>query len=263
MSEIFRKPEFEAIIGPFSAAILLVRDGEPEFSVVGATVGFVCTLERRFMLTARHVWLGLIEASQRSNRPSYLCTHNAGRLVSLHGIELLSENEELDLAVLSHPFIESLPVRQTNLATHRESAPKACYGAFRWPMGPAVDRDELCFSGYPRELRGIRGTDEINCVSCFVEDRCCVSQLGKIYMTDGGPPRRQLNHQFGTPTLTNLGGISGSPVFAKRNGAAELVGVVVSGPGDEANEPLSTEATANRAIWVSPIHLLRANGRFD
>lgn len=260
---IFRKPEFEPVVNPFSAAVLLVHDGQPQFDVTGATVGFVCTPEKRFMLTASHVWRGLLAESERSTRRSYLCTHNAGRLESLHGIELLSESEELDLAVLWHPFLENLPVRQTNLTTHRESVSKACYGAFRWPMRPATDGDELCFSGYPRELRGVRGTEEINCVSCFVEDRCSVSRLGKIYMTDGGPPRRQLDHQFGTPTLTNLGGISGSPVFAKRSGGVELIGVVVSGPGDETNEPLSTEGTANRAIWVSPIHSLRANGRFD
>lgn len=146
-----------------------------------------------------------------------------------------------DVIVLS-----SLRLSTSSLETNHFYQPSV------WPIPSAIDGETLGITGFPGDFRKIVGRD-LNPGSWHVECPCIVGSGGRCLIPgiNYGAERESVLHVENPPPLADIGGSSGAPVFAWRNGEAVLVGIVTDG---------TDGAGVDSTIWISPLTGLQQNG---
>lgn len=228
-------------VKPFSAPLLFLHEhGKEKLQGCGGTALLWQTLEGRFIVSAAHVWEGLVkERDARGGRMS-ICVGMGQKVVSLLETEPADISDELDLVVLRAP--PEIADRMGKRAFYRTNT---------WPLPPATDGETLGVLGFPGELRKPTGfTVETN--SFYYENTCAVSARSILIGAFQEEPPVTVTHiDRAVKPLKSFGGISGAPVFALRGSQPVWVGVLKRGA-----EGAGIEA----GLQATPSHFIQADG---
>jgi hypothetical protein len=236
------RSQLQVKIKPFSAPLLFLHEHtKKKLWICGGTALLWQTLEGRFIVSAAHVWRGLVkERDGRRGRMS-ICVGTGQRVVSLLEAEPIDISDELDLVVLRAP-----PEIDERIGK------KAFYRTNTWPLAQAMDGETLGVVGFPGELRRPTGFS-VETNSFYYQNTCAVSARTILIGAFPEEPPEIVTHvSRSVKSLKNFGGISGAPVFALRGDQPVWVGVLKRGA-----EGSGIEA----GIQATPSNFIHANGR--
>ena len=199
---------------------------------------------QRFIVTNAHVWIELAtrHAKQVDKRRS-VCANLGLGLISLNGATVVDINEELDLAVITHPEFSGLDL---------STGTKSFYKASNWPPSPAVEGENVGFIGFAGQYRKTEGFTMIT--DSFYHEEACNIAVGRRKILMGAFRDREPEIRKHAPNVENLkdaGGASGAPVFALRAEGPVWIGTV--GRGTE-------QAGSQTSYQATPSNLIRSDG---
>jgi hypothetical protein len=237
------RSKLQVMIKPYSVPLLFLHEhAQEQLTSCGGTALLWQSMEGRFIVGAAHVWQELIARRDQLRGRMSICIGMGQRVVSLLDIEPVDIDDELDIVVLRAPA-----------EIDERMGKKSFYRANKWPLPPATDGETLGVLGFPGELRTPTGfTVETN--SFYYENTCHVSVRGTLLIGafPEEPPEIVVHVDFPVNPVKSLGGISGAPVFALRDGQPVWVGVVKRGPEGDG---------ATAGLQATPSHFIQANGK--
>jgi len=169
----------------------------------------------RFLaVTCHHV----VQAFREASQPRHM---QVGELPLDPDAQLVSESKSLDIAVLeikNHQLLDD----RSGMGLRRDKF----FGPRTWPPDPITEEDVISFSGFPgvwREQAGINRL-EVFMLSHGASGIHSVSDTKFVTRLELDKSEGLLNFK----EVTDLGGISGGPVFRWRRGEVEpqLVGII-------------------------------------
>lgn len=229
-------------LGRCAVPILFINNqGPPSIEKIlkNATGVLIDTGEKEILVTCQHV-LSAFEEECRTNRNLRLGLGCDGLKITLFNPRVIDEDADYDIAVLE------LNIKHT-------LKNKVIYKAAYWPpLLPSV-KDAALFLGYPGSYRYVPGSKRniFFGKACFLDFVSSVSERN-IILADEKNVREIKKHGDSCPDIGALGGMSGSPVFIKRNNKHELIGIV-RGAGD------GPHAT----ILATPLYYIKPDGTLD
>ncbi len=235
-------PPLQSAILRFSSPILFIDErADNTLSAIGGTALFWQSIEGKFVITAWHVWSELVRQSHLPGGRMSVGIPIGAKVISLLDAKIVDHDEDLDIAVLFCPGFQKIDM--SNKAFHQTTS---------WPPTPPHDEETVGFIGFPGELRKVRGMT-LTCPSIYWEGPCQIGKSGS-YLMLGAPflPRRRVDHVPNAPEVSDIGGVSGAPVFALRNGSPQLIGLVKRG---------TEKAGLESSIQVTPIYRIRSDGK--
>jgi hypothetical protein len=233
------RPSYGALIRrhcvPIQAAAADPREAGG-LKLIGGSALLFETIERRFLVTACHVWRELWKLTRESVRKYVLLVHDiTGTLRITHPI-LIDECEDLDLAVITFDGIN-------------DYAPggKAFLQALRWPTAPAQPGEFVVGCGYPGDARTFRSGQWEQQILFWAFKDFTSSKSGNRLLLHGQSARGEISYfTKRKPGIWKLPGISGAPLFVLRN-TIDWVGTVRSGAGN-ITEDISIQATPSAFV---------------
>jgi hypothetical protein len=208
----------------------------------GGTALLLVTGSGRFLVTATHVWSELVRRSNQPGGRMAIMISNGHRYLSVRDAQYIDEVD--DVIVLSSANLSAAVLEKNHF-----------YSPPTWPIPPAVDGEILGVTGFPGDYRKIHGRD-INPGSWHIECPCIVGSGGR-YLIPGishGAERESVPHVDSPPPLNDIGGSSGAPAFAWRDGKAVLVGIVTDG---------TENGGVQSTLWISSLARLNEDGQFS
>jgi hypothetical protein len=168
-------------------------------------------------ITCSHV-IASFRERVRETRPSLFQIGNC-RLDPLS--QLISENEDLDLAVIG------LRYEQAKEITGDGEIGSSFFRPVSWPPKPVAQGDFIAFGGFPGQWRTQLDSDALEFGTygigasgvTTVGDAYFVSQLEREYWV-------QVLNNKGVDHIADLGGLSGGPAFVQRGLGFDFVGVI-------------------------------------
>ena len=215
-----------------------LADGSIDAS--GGTALLLETAKGRFLVTAMHVWSGLIAKSNLPGGSMTIAIPNGQKFLSVTDASVVAEAD--DVVVLKSVRLSACTPEG-----------KSFYHPLEWPIPPINDSEIVGFTGFPKDYRKISGY-QFDTGSWHTECPCRVGSGGR-YLIPGsnlGAERESVQHVKNPPPLEDIGGSSGAPVFVWRDGRAILIGIVTDG---------TDGAGVQSTIWISPLTKLQENGK--
>jgi hypothetical protein len=206
----------------------------------GGTALLLETDSARFLVTAEHVWSELVERSKAAEGRMTIMISNGQRYLSVTDATIVDESD--DVVVL-----------RSDRLTGGNLVKNLFYRPAEWPIPALREGETVGITGFPGDYRTVKNYD-LNPGSWHIECPCVVGSAGR-YLIPGinlGGERESVLHVESPPPLEDIGGTSGAPVFAWRDGRAVLVGIVTDG---------TQGAGVQSTIWISPLVGLNRDGR--
>jgi len=216
-------------------------EGSPSIGKIlkNATGVLIDTGGKEILVTCQHVWSGFQDECSR-NQNLRLGVGCDGLKITLFNPHVIDEDVNYDIVILELNFKHALK-------------DKVIYKATYWPpLLPSV-KDPALFLGYPGSYRYVPGQkgNIFFGKACFLDFVSSVSERN-IILADEKNVREIRKHMDICPDLGLLGGMSGGPVFIKRNNKHELIGIM-RGAGD------GPHAT----IFAAPLYYIKPDGTLD
>jgi len=208
----------------YGAPLLFVEEIQAHHtSVIGGTGLFLQTPHGRFFLTALHVWTAFLRRANEDGGRAAIVIPDGDTFISLRDALIAGEDHDRDLVLL-----------KSETLSRRHLKTKMFYSPKNWPIPAPRDKETLGFIGYPGEIRKTKGLG-IAVASWYLEHPCWIGASGRCLIpgTNLGEERVQVNHVPDPPEIASVGGSSGAPVFALRDGTPILVGIVTDGSSDQ------------------------------
>ena len=200
------------------------------------------SLEGKFIVSAAHVWRGLVAHRDQLRGRMSIFIGLAPKVVSLLEAEPISIDDDLDIVILRAP-----PKTDALLGK------KAFYQTLTWRQVPAADGETLGVLGFPGEIcRSQQFTVEME--SFYYENTCAVSSRGTNLLIGAfaaEPPVTVVHVDHPVSAIMDFGGLSGAPAFALRDGKPVWVGVVKQGAADKG---------ISAGLQATLCHYVRADG---
>lgn len=215
------QPEMMQILRRHCIAFLCVEypDGteqpsEADPQICGGSAFLWQTDRARLLVTAYHVWAEFRDRILTRPDRCLVFYLDGDHAIPIFGIKLVSEDQDLDLAVLGGSGIEDLKPDE-----------KAFYRQPAQPSSEVSTGDRLALVGYPKVLR--ISEMPFNTIGiAYMQGSAIVGAYGLKIRMAGNPPNRF--RSAAVPSLENfeLPGMSGGPVFAFRDLGVDWVGIV-------------------------------------
>lgn len=193
------------------------QTNKPEFKVLGGSAFLWQTDHAKFLVTAYHV-LAAFRDRIRERPGRYLIFYlDRDHAIPIFESKAISLDEDLDLAVLGGPGIESLKLDD-----------KAFFRQSSHPRSEVCTGDRLGLCGYPKDLRipekpwGTIGT-------VYMQGAAIVGKSGLMIRMLGNTPNKFRSAAVPSLEKFEMPGSSGGPVFAFRPWGIEWVGIVSEG----------------------------------
>jgi hypothetical protein len=197
----------------FIVAIIGLEHSRP-LVAHNATGTLIETASRRFLLTAAHVVDAIRSGEHRWS------LGGEGQLAPLDGWEVIASNADLDLATVSPPVsFDPAELRRSFLSPEVWNPPRARV------------QDPAFLLGFPASLRGQRSDGVV--VFRGVSLMEFVSSVSDTQFVLAPETTREVQRSAESAPLTDVGGVSGCPVFKNGENALELCGVVKEGLGGD------------------------------
>ncbi len=219
------RPEIMQILRRYCIALWCVEypDGaeqpsEADLKLCGSA--FLWQSDRaKFLVTAHHVWAEFRDRIlERPGRCLIFCL-DRDHAIPIFGIEPVSVDKDLDLAVLAGPGIENLKLDE-----------KAFFRQPPYPRSEVSTGDRLALCGYPKDLRiAERPYNTIGIV--YMQGSAIVGAAGLMIRMPGNPANKFRSAAVPSLASFELPGTSGGPVFAFRPLGIDWVGIVSEGAG--------------------------------
>jgi hypothetical protein len=215
------RPEMMQILRRYCIAFWCVEypDGTEQASeadphICGGSAFLWQTDRAKFLVTAYHVWEEFRDRMRKCPGRCLIFYLDGDHAIPIFGIELVSEDQDLDLAVLGGSGIEDLKLDEKAFFRQPDQPPSAV----------ATD-DRLAVLGYPKVLR-ISEMPYNTIGIAYMQSAAIVGTYGLKIRMYGNPPNRF--RSAAVPSLEDfeLPGMSGGPVFAFRDSGVDWVGVV-------------------------------------
>ena len=190
------------------------QPSETDPQVSGGSAFLWQTDRGRFLVTAYHVWAEFCDRIRKRPGLCVIFYLDGDHAIPIFGAKLISEDEELDLAVLGGPDIEHLKPDEKTF--------------FRQPAKPPSEvstGDCLALLGYPKVLR-ISEMPYNTIGIAYMQGSATVGTYGFRIRMSGNPPNRFRTAAVPPLESFELRGMSGGPVFAFRDVGVEWVGIV-------------------------------------
>lgn len=191
-----------------------------EFSVCGGSAFLWQSNCAKFLITAHHVWDTLRERLLKKPEHTLIFYLDRDHAIPIFEMDVLSEDQDLDLAVLTGPGIENLKLDEKAF--------------FRQPphlRSEVSTDDRLALCGYPKDLRiAEKPYNTVGIV--YMQGAAIVGATGQTIRMMGNPPNKFRSDAMPSLPDFELPGTSGGPVFAFRTWGIKWVGIVreVTGP---------------------------------
>lgn len=141
--------------------------------------------------------------------------------VFVHLPTLISESEELDLAVFTAPGIKEFNLHGKEFLKN-----------LNWPCQPAQEYEIVVGGGYPGNMRTFENGVWNYRMLIWAHMRSVISSTGTQLLLNGQPDKGDLtDFSSGPLSVPELPGISGAPLFVLRD-TLVWVGIVKNGCGD-------------------------------
>jgi len=220
------RPEITQILRRYCIALWCVEypDGaeqpsDADLKLCGGSAFLWQSDRAKFLVTAHHVWVEFRDRIlERPGRFLIFCLdrHHA---IPIFGIEPVSVDQDLDLAVLAGPGIENLKLDE-----------KAFFRQPPYPRSEVSTGDRLALCGYPKDLRiAERPCNTIGIV--YMQGSAIVGAAGLMIRMPGNPPNKFRTAAVPSLASFELPGTSGGPVFAFRPWGIDWVGIVSESAG--------------------------------
>ncbi|MDP3142490.1 MAG: serine protease [Candidatus Omnitrophota bacterium] len=214
------QPEMMKILRRYCIAFWCVEypDGaeqptDADFKICGGSAFLWQADCTKFLVTAYHVWAKFRELILKRDR-CLIFYLDGDHAIPIFGIELVSEDQDLDLAVLGGSGIENLKLDEK--AFFRQSAQ---------PSSGVSSGDRLALLGYPKDLRiSEKPFNTIGVV--YMQGAAIVGKYGLKIRMSGNPPNKFRSAAVPSLESFELPGTSGGPVFAFRASRVDWVGIV-------------------------------------
>lgn len=187
---------------------------ESEIKICGGSAFLWQTDCGKFIITAYHVWNEFRDQIQNRPDRTLIFYLDGNHAIPLLNINLVSEDKDLDLAVLGGHGIEQLKLDEKAFFKQTVQQPEE-----------VIDGDRLALLGYPKVLR-IPEPPYNTIGIVYIQGSAIVSEYGLRFRMSGNPPNKF--RSSAVPSLENfdMPGSSGGPVFAFRPTHIEWVGIV-------------------------------------
>jgi hypothetical protein len=218
------RPETMQILRRYCIAFWCVEypDGteqpsEADLNICGGSAFLWQTDRAKFLVTAYHVWAEFRDRIRKRPGRCLIFYLDRDHASPIFGVEPVSEDQDLYLAVLGGSGIETLKLDE-----------KAFFRQPAQPPSAVSTDDRLAILGYPKVLRiSERPFNTIGIA--YMQGSAIVGTYGLKIRMLGNPPNR-----FRSAAVPSLGsfetpGMSGGPVFAFRGSGADWVGIAVEG----------------------------------
>jgi hypothetical protein len=213
-----QRPPLLQLLRPYCLALRFAEypEGGPDSSPTGgikmwgASAFLWQSSGSRFIVTAFHVWDALRKEARKLRGRCLICGLDDSHVVPLMPIKAVSEDPDLDLAVLTIPHIESLKFRD-----------QAFFPQPSNPQSKVATGDPIVIVAYPNTARF---PDNIGIF--YRQAQAIVGSTGLTIRVAGEPDRKFRNPSVPNPTTTDFAGASGAPVFALRPSGVEWIGIV-------------------------------------
>jgi hypothetical protein len=173
----------------------------------------------KFLVTAHHVWAAFRDQILQRPGRCLIFYLDGDHAIPIFGVEPVSVDQDLDLAVLAGPGIENLKLDE-----------KAFFRQLPYPRSEVSTGDRLALCGYPKDLRiADRPYNTIGIV--YMQGAAIVGAAG-LTIRMPNPPNKFRSDAVPSLASFELPGASGGPVFAFRPWGIDWVGIVsaVAGP---------------------------------
>jgi hypothetical protein len=193
------------------------QPSEGNYRLRGGSAFLLQTDRAKFLVTAYHVWAEFRDRILKQPDRCLIFYIDRDHAIPIFGIELVSEDQDLDLAVLGGSGIESLQMDE-----------KAFFRRSAQPPPAVSSGDRLLLLGYPKDHRiSEKFFSTIGIV--YMQGSAIVSEYGRKIRMSGDPPNRF--RSTGVPSLGSfeMPGTSGGPVFAFWASHVDWVGIVSEG----------------------------------
>jgi hypothetical protein len=214
-----RPPKLQ-LLRPYCLALRFIEypEGGPNPNLIwggiqmwGASAFLWQSRNSRFIVTAFHVWNEFRKQARRLRGRCMICGLDDSQVVPLFPIKAISEDADLDLAVLTVANIEKLEFsRQAFFSQPSNSGSKVS-------TGDSLEIVAYSNSAHSPENIGI----------LYRRGEATVSSTGTTIRVVGDPPHKFYNPAVPSPTNSDFAGASGAPVFTVRpSGEVEWVGII-------------------------------------
>ena len=220
------RPEITQILRRYCIALWCVEypDGakqpsDADLKLCGGSAFLWQSDRGKFLVTAHHVWAEFHDRIlERPGRFLIFCL-DRDHAIPIFGIEPVSVDQDLDLAVLAGPGIENLKLDE-----------KAFFRQPPYPRSEVSTGDRLALCGYPKDLRiAERPCNTIGIV--YMQGSAIVGAAGLMIRMPGNPPNKFRTAAVPSLASFELPGTSGGPVFAFRPWGIDWVGIVSESAG--------------------------------
>jgi hypothetical protein len=187
---------------------------DADLRICGGSAFLWQTGTRKFLVTAYHVWATFRNLILKRTSPFGIFYLDGDHAIPIFGIELVSEDKDLDLVVLAGSGIENLELNE-----------KAFFRQSGQPPSQVSSGDRLALLGYPKDLR--IPEEPFNTIGIvYIQGAAIVSKYGLKIRMPGNPPNKFRSAAVPSLESFELPGTSGGPVFAFRASRVEWVGIV-------------------------------------
>jgi hypothetical protein len=168
----------------------------------------------KFLVTAYHVWAAFRDWILERPDRCLIFYLDGDHAIPIFGVEPVSLDEELDVAVLTGPGIENLKLDE-----------KAFFRQPPYPRSEVSTGDRLALCGYPKDLR-IAEKPYSTIGMVYIQGSAIVGAAGHTIRMPGNPPNKFRSNAVPSLSSFELPGTSGGPVFAFRPWGTEWVEIV-------------------------------------
>ncbi len=210
------RPPLLQLLRPYCLALRFVEypEGGPspgragEIKTWGASAFLWQSARSRFIVTAFHVWDAFRKEAKKLPGRCLICGLDESHVVPLFPIKAISEDPDLDLAVLTVAGIESLSFRG-----------QAFFAQPANPQSKVSTGDSLVIVAYPNAARF-----PSNIGIFYRQAQATVGSSGLTIRVAGEVTHKFRNPSVPNPSSTDFAGASGAPVFAtlKRNFCSKI-----------------------------------------
>jgi hypothetical protein len=239
------RPEIMQILCRYCLAVWCVEypDGvegpsEADLKICGGSA-FLWQVDRaKYLVTAHHVWTAFRDRLHDRLGRCLVFYLDRDHAIPIFGVEAVSLDQDLDLAILAGPGIENLRLDE-----------KAFFKQPPNSRTEVLTGDRLAFCGYPKQLR-ITEAPYNTIGMVYMEGSAIVGAAGHTIRMSGDPPNKFRTAAVPSLASLELPGASGAPVFAFRPWGIEWVGIV----REAANAP-------HYDVIITPSKFIAYNGK--
>ena len=211
---------------------------DTDFKVCGGSAFLWQSDRAKFLVTAYHVWAEFRDRILKQPDRCLIFYLDGDHAIPIFGVEIVSEDRDLDLTVLGGSGIENLKLDE-----------KAFFRQPAQHPSEVSSGDRLALLGYPKDLRiSEKPYNTIGIV--YMQGGAIVSRYGLKIRMSGNPPNKFRSSAVPSLERFEIPGTSGGPVFALRPSHVDWIGIVSEGG-----------IAPHFDIVISPSRFIRDDGR--